>query len=208
LLQVEPGIRQIQMSKLNSKNVNRKVRDYTKNVVLLSKKKKGFMYYFVLLSSIFFTLLPLLQLATASGNGVLGASVLLCMGIAGVLFCVNTDTIELYHDKIEIISFWGSKKKTIIRKEILTWNEVKKAGKYVDEYTLIIQTKDDKYKVSDARYDNYEEIKNKITRGVSRGGENQEDFDKRQSRFDTIVLIIALTFLVAAFSLKLFWKPE
>lgn len=194
------------MSKLNSKNVHRKARDYTKNVVLLSKKKKGILYYFILPSSLVLILLPLHHLITASGIELqlYGASWVMCMGIAGELFCINTDTIEVYHDKIEVISFWGRKKKTIIRNEILAWNEIKKTGKYVNEYILTIQTKDCKYKVSDARYENYLEIKNKITQGARRGGENQEDYDKRQKNIEKIVVVIAITMLVAIFILLQF----
>lgn len=194
------------MSKLNSKNVHRKARDYTKNVVLLSQKKKGFVYYFVLLGSLVMVIFPLIHLTTTSGQDLqlYGASSVMCMGIAGVLFCINTDTIEVYHDKIEVISFWGRKKKTIVRNEILAWNEIKKTGKYVNEYILTIQTKDCKYKVSDARYENYLEIKNKITQGARRGGENQEDYDKRQKNIEKIVVVIAIIMLVAIFILLQF----
>lgn len=180
------------MSNFNSKNVNRKARDYTKNVVLLSKKKKGIIAYILILMSLYVS-------ATYTDTQYYSIYILIGLGVLGVLCYVVADTIEVYHDKIEVLSFLGKKKNSIMRNEILKWNEIKKAGKYVTYYVLIVQTKYDKFVISSIRYKNYEEIKNKITHGVSRSGEIHEDFDKRHYIFIYVIFVIGITFLVALF---------
>jgi hypothetical protein len=189
--------------------VGRKLMTNTKRQTLISQQKRDFNYYFVLLGGVFFILISVSGFNNRTENiyNPFWENLLFAvMGLTVVFYCFFADTIVVHYDKLEVITFYGRVKKTILKNEIICFNEIIKKTKYGNFKTLIIKTNEDKYKINASRYKNYLELRNEITEGQTKSDEIQENYDKQQSNFDSFVIIVGLLFFLAILLFQHFTK--
>jgi hypothetical protein len=139
---------------------------------------------------------PIFQLWPLMISGFLGVIGALAIGSIYKLY-----TLHIYQDRLEIISIFGSIKKTIYLREITSWTEIYKENKKDKWQELTIYTDTTKYKITSSFYKNYSSIKNQLIKGKPRDSKKEHTYYRRLFLIYAIgMLLIGTAFLYGAFT--------
>jgi len=129
-------------------------------------------------------------------------AVLWIMGVTCIVLVFAIPKFEIYTDRLEIKSIWGTTRKIIYRNEIISWSVKQKEGPNV----LTIFSNQTKHKIYSITCKNFDKIKNELTKGKFQNADYEANIEKKIqkgiNKFYALVFFLFGCFLIyGAYSL-------
>ena len=90
----------------------------------------------------------------------------------GALYCLLAPwlfyRIVIFEDRIELIQVFGLRKQVVNRKDLVSYEIVKRKAKHSTWEVLKLYTADDRYSINSQMYANFGELQGELTEGLSR----------------------------------------